>query len=320
MIKLCIVIPAFNEEKTICDTVNEYKKEFPDARVIVIDNNSTDSTAEQVRHVLDPVNDLLLTEYRQGKGFAVKQGLSRIEADIYVMTDADATYPASDARNLVGLMLEKRADMIVGDRITGGNYARQNNRLGHGWGNQLITYIISTLAGQRFNDILSGLRVMSRPFVTALDVRSSGFQLETELNIIASYLRADVFEVPIRYRARPDDSCSKLNTVRDGFRIVIFGLIVWIAFAPLQFFSLLAIFASGISAIFGYRVISGFLETGWTYTTTATAAAASGLVAILSLFFGLSLRILGRNDRRREIARFLEKKRQWNTSLDANDF
>jgi Glycosyl transferase family 2 len=316
-LNLCIVIPAYNEERAIAATIREYKAAFPEARLVVVDNNSSDNTGAMAKGALDPERDLLLFERRLGKGYAVKTGLSRIDADIYMMTDGDATYPAEDARQLVDEILRSRSDMLVGDRISGGVYDGQNTRSGHGMGNHLLTAVISSLAGQSYQDVLSGLRVMSRPFVAALDVRSSGFQLETEMNVIAAYLRADVVEIPISYRQRGEESHSKLNTIRDGIRILKFALTNWIAFTPLQPFLLLSVLMAPISGALGFRVIAGFLETGWPYTTTATAAVASGLVAILALFHGLTLRILVRNDRRREIVCFLEAKREWNARLDA---
>lgn len=315
--KICVVIPAFNEESSIAQTIVEYKDALPAAQIVVVDNNSTDATAAEALRVIDPARDFLLREHRQGKGFAIKSGLSRIDADVYVMTDGDATYAADDAHRLLLCLLEERADMLVGDRVSSGSYAAQNTRMGHNWGNRLLTFVIAKLARERYRDVLSGLRVMSRPFVAALDIRSSGFQLETELNVLAAYLRARVIEMPIAYRQRPSGSNSKLNTIRDGLRILEFAITNWIAFAPMQLFTIVAIVMGTISAMLGWRVIGGFLTTGWPYTTTATAAVASGLVAVLAIFFGVSLRILGRNDRRREIAIFLEMKRCWNAKLDA---
>lgn len=313
---VCIVIPAYNEEASIEQTIADYKSAFPEARIVVVDNNSADSTSAVARRALNPSSDLLLFELRQGKGHAFKQGISRLIADIYVMTDGDSTYPADDARKLVDEMLATRSDMLVGDRVTGGGYARQNTRLGHSAGNRFLTSVISGLAGQRYQDVLSGLRVMSAPFVSALELRSSGFQLETELNVIAAYLRADVREIPITYKERGEGSVSKLNTIGDGIRILYFALTNWIAFAPMQAFSIFALMAFIIGGALGYRVIAGFLEYGWPYSTTAVAAATAGVVGVLALFNGLVLRILGRNDRRREIARFLEAKRAWNERLD----
>jgi glycosyltransferase involved in cell wall biosynthesis len=316
-VNLCVIIPAYNEERTIAETVNEYKGAFPKAHIVVVDNNSTDSTNAAARQALDPERDFLLLERRKGKGYAIKRALSRISADVYLLTDADATYPAKDARRLVDEILKLRFDMLIGDRVSSGTYDAQNTRPGHGWGNRLLTAVISKLAGQSYRDVLSGLRVMSRPFVRAVDVRSTGFQLETEMNVIGAYLRADMLEIPIDYRRRPKGSHSKLSTIRDGVRIVNFALINWIAFAPLQPFLFLAIATMLAACVLGFRVIAGFLETGWPYTTTATAATAAGIISILALFHGITLRILIRNDRRKEIARFLEAKREWNAKLDA---
>ncbi len=317
--KICVVIPAYNEANAIADTINEYREVFPESCIVVVDNNSTDATSENARRCLTHT-DILLVERKQGKGFAVKAGLSRVDADIYILTDGDATYPALDAKRLYNEILERRCDMVVGDRVSGGAYAAQNTRPGHSWGNKLLTIVISGLAGQKYKDVLSGLRIMSRPFVSNLDVRSSGFQLETELNVLAAYLRADVIESPIDYRQRGEDSHSKLNTIRDGIRIVRFAFFNWVSFAPMQLFMILASVMSILSLLLIYRVIEGYINTGWPYTTTATAAVATGLIAILSTFFGLALRISGRNMRRFEISRFLEMKRAWNKGLDEKSF
>jgi glycosyltransferase involved in cell wall biosynthesis len=313
---LCIVIPAFNEEHAIARTVREYKEVFPEGRVVVVDNNSKDATAQAARDALDPDTDLILFEPRQGKGLAIRRGLSRLSADVYIMTDGDATYPAEDAKKLLDMLVKLRADMLVGDRVSGGAYDKQNSRRGHGLGNKVLTRVISSLAGQRYSDVLSGLRVMSSHFVAALDVRSTGFQLETEMNVVAAYLRADVVEHPISYRERPEDSHSKLNTLRDGFRILYFASTNWIAFSPMRAFTLFGALALLVAGGLAYRVIAGFMEHGWPYTTTAVAAGAAALAGILALFTGITLHILVRNDRRRVISRFLGAKRAWNTKLD----
>jgi glycosyltransferase involved in cell wall biosynthesis len=313
---ICIVIPAYNEERAIGETIREYREEFPEGRIIVVDNNSTDGTKKAAQTELDRPEHLLLFEPRRGKGFAIKRGLSRLSADIYIMTDGDSTYPAKEARRLLDQLLMERADMAIGDRVSGGSYATQNTRFGHSIGNRVLTGVISRLSGRRYADVLSGLRVMSRPFVSMLDVRSTGFQLETEINVIAAHLRADVIEIPIEYRMRGEGSQSKLSTIADGFRILYFAMTNWIAFAPMQAFSLLALIAFMLAAAIGYRVISGFMEYGLPYTTTAVAAATMGIVGILALFTGITLRILGRNNRRRDIAQFLEEKRNWNAKLD----
>ncbi|MBL8790764.1 MAG: glycosyltransferase [Rhizobiales bacterium] len=315
-VRVAIVIPAYNEAVAIGQTIADYAAAFPEASIVVIDNNSRDGTSAAAAPFLRPGRDFLLSEPRQGKGFAIKRGLSRAMADIFIMTDGDATYPAADARRLFDHMLASRADMIVGDRRAGGTYMSQNERFGHSFGNAMLTTVISGLAGQKFNDVLSGLRIMSLPFVEALDIRSEGFQLETELNIVAAHLRADVIEVPVDYVARPAGSQSKLSTFRDGFRILTFALLNWIAFLPLQFFSVVACIGWCIAAALGYRVIAGFLESGWPYSTTAVAAASAAIVGTLSWFSGLTLKVQGRASRRRETADFLRRKREWNERLD----
>lgn len=315
--EICIVIPAYNEELALGETIREYKLAFPGSVVIVVDNNSTDNTQAVARAELDPVTDLLLFEPRQGKGYGVKRAISRKEADVYIMTDGDGTYPASDARRLVDILATRRPDMVVGDRISGGDYDRHNTRPGHSVGNRLLTAITSALSGQQYVDVLSGLRIMSRPFVAALDIRSSGFQLETELNVIAAYLRADVVEIPIRYRERGSGSISKLSTVRDGVRILTFALSNWIAFAPLQAFAVVSCLTMLGAIALCVRIVLNFVSYNWTSTTSAALAGTLALISVLGIFIGLALRIIGRNDRRRDIAALLEMKRAWNTRLDS---
>lgn len=316
-IRVVVVIPAYNEEVAITQTVRDYQHAFPEASIIVVDNNSRDGTQKAAASALRPGRDLLLFERRQGKGYAVKRGFSRLEADVFIMTDGDMTYPAQDARALYERLLSSRSDMIVGDRLAVGVYDAQNARFGHSFGNRMLTALISNLAGQRYNDVLSGLRIMSSPFVECLDVRSEGFQLETEINIVAAYLRADVMEVPISYQGRPEGSTSKLSTVKDGLRILRFAVLNWIAFLPLQFFSIVSLVGWSAAILLGYRVVSGFLQTGWPFSTTAILGVASGLVGTIALFTGLSLKIQGRLSRRQEISRFLQRKRSWNATLDA---
>ena len=311
-----IVIPALDEGTSIEPTIRDYQTEFPEARIVVVDNGSTDDTANRALAILRHDHDIFLTEPRRGKGNAIRAALGRLEADVFIMTDGDCTYPASEARKLYESLLATRADMIVGDRVSSGDLRRNNRRFGHDHGNRLLSRIVSALAGRDYVDVMSGLRVMSSPFVGALDVRSTGFQLETELNVIAAYLRATVVEHPIQYTARPPGSKSKLKTVQDGVRILFFAVTNWIAFSPMQFFGLISGLALICSTLLAYRVIAGFIEHGWPYTTTAVAGGTAGLVGILALFLGLSLRILVRSQRRRDAAALLTARRQWNSRLD----
>jgi hypothetical protein len=315
--KICILIPAYDEAATIRETIDDYRRVFPSAVFVVIDNNSTDATSEVARGALNLKRDYLLSEEKQGKGSAVKAGLSRVSADVYIMTDGDNTYPADDAAQLVDTLVKSRCDMAVGDRFSGGSYAAQNDRLGHSIGNRFLTWYISVLAGQRYCDVLSGLRIMSRPFVSMLGIQSTGFQLEAELNIVAAYTGAKVIECPTAYLKRPEGSQSKLSTWGDGLRIMWFAFINWIAFYPLQAFGLLAIVAFTVSGLLGVRVMAVFLETGlMPYPSSAVAAATAGLVGLQSLFSGLILYVNGQTQRRRDVAHFLEARRHWNAMID----
>ena len=317
---LAIIIPAYNEEAAIGKTVADYKAHFPDAVFVVVDNNSSDNTFDVARAALDPDKDHLIKEFRQGKGYAVKSGLSRVDAQIYLMTDGDLTYPAEEAKRLYERMLAERPDVLVGDRASSGAYSAQNNRLGHSFGNKVLTGIISKFSGQKFNDVLSGLRVMSRQYVASLDVRSEGFQLETEMNIVAAYLRAHVVEEPINYVQRGEDSESKLNTIRDGIRILNFAFFNWVAFYPMKILSRIALVLLIASVALMVRVYIGFASTGFEemiYPSTAALAFVLLSLAVFTLYVGVMLRIIGRNARRRDVAAFLDQRRRWNGALDA---
>lgn len=319
-IDVAIVIPAYNEAVAIAETIRDYKTHFPGARIIVVDNNSTDATFDQAAAATDPSRDFVLREPRQGKGYAVKRGISRSTANVFIITDGDLTYPASDARRLFDLMCDERMDMVVGDRVSGGQYAKQNKRAGHSLGDRLLTWTISTLCNRRFNDVLSGLRVMSSPFVSMLDVRSSGFQLETEINVTAAYLKADVVEERIDYLEREEGSSSKLDTIQDGIRILSFAILQWMALRPLQFFSIAAALVFVMSLSLAAFVLGEFAAAGFTameHPSTAVAAATLAIIGTLAFFTGVILTIIGQNQQRRDIASLLSRRRAWNAALDA---
>lgn len=317
MARICIVIPAYNEEHAIADTIDDYAEHFSDAVMIVVDNNSRDRTYAIVEERFRGTRHLLLKEGEQGKGRAVKKALSRVTADVYIMIDADHTYPAVDARRLSDELLRERSDMVVGDRVSHGAYDRQNTRNFHGFGNRVLTQLISFLSNRRYRDVLSGMRIMSAPFVDLLDVQSHGFQLETELNVIAAYVKADVREIPIDYRARKTESESKLDTFRDGARILFFAVINAITFYPFVIFGLFGALCLLISLAWGTFVISTFFKFGEVpYIASTIGAATFGMVGLQSLYSGLILGIIGGDRRRATIADFLQAKRDWNARLD----
>lgn len=312
-----IVIPAYNEELAIGSTIEDYIKHFPEASLVVVDNNSSDNSAAIIKKLLRPEKDFYLFEAQQGKGFAIKRGLSRLDAEVFIMTDGDLTYRAEDAKRLYELMHENRMDMVVGDRLASGGYKKQNERSGHTFGNWFLSKAISMFAGRPYNDVLSGLRIMSKPFVGMLNIESKGFSLETELNIAAAYLKAEVVEEPIDYAARPDGSDSKLNTLVDGSKILYFAFINWIAFAPMQFFTALSAVSLLGSSFIGLVLLDLYVKEGAvTATATAVLAASLGIVGLASFFIGLMLTILLSASRRQTISMFSRSKRRWNMRLD----
>lgn len=317
MPKVSIILPAYNEELTIKNTINEYKLIFPNDQIIVVDNNSIDSTKKEALSVLNQQIDFFLQEKNQGKGNAFRNAISRVKSDIYILVDSDSTYPAYEAKRLLEIMINERCDMVVGDRMSKDSYEKLNyKRFGHTIGNKFMSKIISILTGNKYSDVFSGMRVMSYPFVKNLDISSSGFELETELNFMASYLKAKVKEIEITYRSRPQNSFSKLNTYIDGLKIFYFAFVKLLSFKPIRPFLILSFLTFIISVYLSYRVINGYLNTGFSYSTTAIGSAIFILITFLSFFTGILLNIVTNSSRSNKVIRFLNDKRKWNLKLD----
>ena len=313
--KICVVLPAYNEELTIAKTIIDYKNIFPDACVVVIDNNSNDQTGFIARQLLSE-NDKYLFEEVKGKAAAVKHGLSRVSSDFYILADADNTYPASEALKLLDIAKQFRYDMVVGDRLSNGIYISQNERFGHSFGNYILTYVISYVSNRKYKDALSGLRVFSRPLVDSLALNAPGFQIETELNTVSAYLNARIVEVSIRYDSRPDNSQSKLNTYQDGIKIFWYAIKFWIKTQPKDIFFLIAFLLAPLSTFLCWYILEGFMKTGEHYSTTSVFASACAVISFISLSVGVILHILNSITRSRCNAEFLEKKRHWNSRID----
>lgn len=311
MRELVILMPAYNEAATIAATIAEYIREFPKASLIVVDNNCIDGTSEEARKVLRP-QDHLIFEGEQGKGAAMRSGFALVEAEIYLVVDADLTYAAKDARAVVDLLKNDRLDMVVGDRLSLGAYTRQNKRFGHSFGNALLTFVISIFLKRKYKDVLSGLRAFSQPFIHSTTIRASGFQVETELNISAAYLNAKVAEIPITYGERPDGSVSKLDTFTDGFRILYAAIIGGLQVRPMIFFSILSTIFLALSILGGSFIFVEYIETGQMRRIgLALISASLGLLASLCLFSGLILSVVGQAVRDLRISRMHEMKRRW---------
>ena len=214
--KVAVLIPCYNEAVTIGKVVDDFKRVLPDADIYVYDNNSKDDTAA----IAEDHGAIVRTEPRQGKGNVVRQMFREIDADYYIMVDGDDTYPAEAAPRLLEPLMNDTADMTVGDRLSNGTYGEENDRAFHGFGNNLVRWLIKVIYGYAFDDVMTGYRAFNRIFVKTMPVLSEGFQIETELSIHAVDKRFRITDVPIDYRDRPEGSYSKLSTFGDGAKVL----------------------------------------------------------------------------------------------------
>lgn len=293
--EIAVIIPCYNEAPTIGKVVDDFHRELPEATVYVYDNASTDATAA----IAMGHGATVRFEPRQGKGNVCRQMFRDIDANCYLMVDGDDTYPAESALSLCAPILAGEADMVVGDRLSNGTYAQQNTRAFHGFGNDLVRAMIKWIYGYGFEDVMTGYRAMSRPFVKTIPVLSEGFQIETELSIHAVDRRWRIADVPVEYRDRPEGSVSKLNTVRDGLRVIAMIGTMFKDYRPLKFFSLVALLfcISGLCA--GIPVVTEYFTTGLVPRfPTAILAAALMFMAALSLATGFILDAVAKVERK----------------------
>ena len=293
--EIAVIIPCYNEAPTIGKVVDDFHRELPEATVYVYDNASTDATAA----IAMGHGATVRFEPRQGKGNVCRQMFRDIDADCYLMVDGDDTYPAESALSLCAPILAGEADMVVGDRLSNGTYAQQNTRAFHGFGNDLVRAMIKWIYGYGFEDVMTGYRAMSRPFVKTIPVLSEGFQIETELSIHAVDRRWRIADVPVEYRDRPEGSVSKLNTVRDGLRVIAMIGTLFKDYRPLKFFSLVALLfcISGLCA--SIPVVTEYFTTGLVPRfPTAILAAALMFMAALSLATGFILDAVAKVERK----------------------
>ncbi len=290
-----MLIPCYNEEVTIGKVVDDFRRELPEATVYVYDNNSADATAEIARER----GAVVVAEPRQGKGNVVRQMFRDIEADCYLMVDGDDTYPADQAREVVAPILEGRADMTVGDRLSNGTYGEENKRAFHGFGNDLVRAMIKWIYGYSFDDVMTGYRAFSRPFVKTFPALSGGFQIETELSIHAVDRGMRIVDVPIVYRDRPEGSVSKLDTFSDGMRVIAMIGAMFKEYRPMKLFGLVALLLLVLGLACGVPVVLEFMSTGLV-PRLPTALLAVGLVFLsaLSLACGLVLDSVAKSDRK----------------------
>lgn len=293
--KIAVLIPCYNEEVTIHKVVSDFKRELPEADIYVYDNNSSDDTSKLAKDA----GAIVRFEPRQGKGNVVRQMFRDIDADCYLMVDGDDTYPAESARELCEPILNGEADMTVGDRLSNGTYAEENKRAFHGFGNDLVRAMIKWIYGYSFDDVMTGYRAFSRPFVKTFPVMSEGFQIETEISIHAVDRRWRIKDVPIIYRDRPEGSISKLNTIGDGMKVMIAIASLFKNYRPLKIFSLAALVLAVIGLLLGIPVIVEFFETGLVpRLPTALLATAFMFLCGVSFATGLVLDNLAKTERK----------------------
>lgn len=280
---VAILLPCYNEEAAIAQTVAGFRAALPDATIYVYDNNSRDRTIEVAR----AAGAVVRSERIQGKGAVVRRMFADVDADIYVMADGDATYDAASAPALIARLLDEQLDMVVGARVEQADAAY---RRGHRFGNALLTGMLAQLFGRSFTDILSGYRVFSRRFVKSFPVLSAGFEIETAISIHALELKMPVAEIETPYFARPEGSESKLNTYGDGFRILSTILKLYRIERPLLFFGVLAGLFGLVAVLLAVPLIVTYMHTHLV-PRFPTAILATGLtiVAALNLFAGLIL-------------------------------
>ena len=278
--KIAVLLPAYNEEVTIVKVIEDYRRVLPHADIYVYDNNSKDKTNQLAREA----GAIVRFEPRQGKGNVVRSMFREIDADYYIMADADDTYPAEEVEALLQPLRDGLADMTIGDRLSNGTYAEENKRGFHGFGNNLVRLLVNKLYKGNYNDIMTGYRGFNRLFVKNFPVLSPGFEIETELSIHALDKRFKLVEVPITYKDRPEGSESKLSTFSDGFKVLRMIFNLFKDYKPLIFFSILTFLFFVLGLIVGIPVISEFARTGM-IDKVPSAVLATGFMILSSLSF-----------------------------------
>ena len=255
--KIAVLIPCYNEALTIEKVVKDYKKALPNADIYVYDNNSTDGTDK----IAKKAGAIVRYEYRQGKGNVIRSMFKDIDADCYLMIDGDDTYPAESAKEMCQYVLDGKADMVIGDRLSS-TYFTENKRAFHNFGNKLVRSLINHLFKSNIRDIMTGYRAFSYEFVKTFPVLSKGFEIENEMTIHAVYNNFKLVEIPVNYKDRPEGSVSKLNTYSDGIKVLMTITRLFKEYKPTVFFSFVGTILLIISLIFGIPVFTEFFKTG----------------------------------------------------------
>lgn len=284
--KIAVLIPCYNEELTIKKVIEDFKRELPEADIYVYNNNSKDKTYE----IASKCGVIVRNEYNQGKGNVVRRMFREIDADIYIMVDADDTYPAEFVHKLIEPIRNNTADMVVGDRLSNGTYKKENKRKFHNFGNNLVKKAINTVFKSNLNDIMSGYRAFNKMFVKNIPVLSSKFEIETEMTLHALDKKFIVKEIPIEYRDRPEGSVSKLSTVNDGVKVIKTIIKMYKDFKPRKFFWCIGFIIILLGIIIGAPVIMEFIKYRYIYKIpSAILATGLEILAIIILQCGVIL-------------------------------
>ena len=255
--KIAVLIPCYNEAKTIEKVVKDYKKVLPEADIYVYDNNSTDGTDE----IAKKAGAIVRYESKQGKGNVIRTMFREIEADCYLMIDGDDTYPAENAREMCDYVLNENVDMVIGDRLSS-TYFKENKRPFHNFGNRIVRWSINKIFKSKINDIMTGYRAFSYEFVKSYPVLSKGFETETEMTIHAIDKNFTLKEIPVQYRDRPEGSVSKLNTYKDGVKVIKTIATLFKEYKPGLFFNLISLLIFIIATILVIPVLIEYMNTG----------------------------------------------------------
>lgn len=286
--KIAVLIPCYNESQTIEKVIKDYKEALPEADIYVYDNNSTDGTDEIAKNT----GAIVKYEYRQGKGNVIRSMFRQIDADCYLMVDGDDTYPAENAREMCDLVLEKKADMVIGDRLSS-TYFTENKRPFHNFGNKIVRLLINKLFKNKIKDIMTGYRAFSYEFVKTYPVLSKGFEIETEMTIHAVDKNFMLKEIPVAYRDRPEGSVSKLNTYKDGVKVLKMIATLFKEYKPFLFFNIVSLLLAIISLIFVVPVFKQYFETGLVLRfPTLIVGGFIMIISILSFICGVILDVI----------------------------
>ena len=294
-VEIAILIPCYNEELTVGKVIQDFKKELPDAKVYVYDNNSKDKTSE----VALQNGAIVRKELRQGKGNVVRSMFMEINADYYIMVDGDDTYPAEFVHKLLEPLINDEADMVIGDRLSNGTYESENKRAFHNFGNNFVKGLINKLYKSDIQDIMTGYRGFNKFFVKSFPVMSPEFEIETELSIHSLDKRFKIRELPIDYRDRPEGSESKLNTFKDGMKVLKTIFTLFKDYKPFTFFTIWSTLFLILGLLVGMPVIFEFIDTRFvSKVPSAILAVGFIILSVLSFICGLILDTVVSNNRK----------------------